>query len=96
MPFIFASCGDVPINLTSFQCNPQTLRPLSLLLSAMSYRVPTHLGTYVPPPAGVVNNTQDLRAPWKGSFVVSGLRPSDTASNVEIHVQGIDIDLGHW
>lgn len=61
----------------------------------MSYRIPTHLGFHVPPPMNSAA-TSGAQPVWKGTFVVSGLRASDTASNVEIYVKGIDLDMGDW
>jgi hypothetical protein len=78
----------------------------------MAFRLPTHVGSYIPPPS------EQIRAgstpapasppsgrpapgegpgtqPWRGNFVVSGLRPSDRAGNIEITVSAVEID-GDW
>lgn len=33
--------------------------------------------------------------PWRGNFVVSGLRPSDRESSTEVTVSAVEID-GDW
>ncbi|KAJ7599129.1 hypothetical protein C8J56DRAFT_1158139 [Mycena floridula] len=38
------------------------------------------------------SNRNFNNSPWRGEFVVSGLRPSDQGSNVEIKVTGVEIE----
>ncbi|KIK63347.1 hypothetical protein GYMLUDRAFT_241845 [Collybiopsis luxurians FD-317 M1] len=59
----------------------------------MVFRVPTHLESLIPPPASQIPNPADaVSSPWRGQFLVSGIRASDRGSNVEIRITGAETD----
>ncbi|THU92247.1 hypothetical protein K435DRAFT_862640 [Dendrothele bispora CBS 962.96] len=60
----------------------------------MVYRIPTHLETFVPPPAPPVpsNSQSALTHPWRGRFIVSGMRASDIGNSQEIGVTAVETD----
>lgn len=72
----------------------------------MAFHVPSHLDNLVPPPthqfstgSGPSRPPTYMGAPrsgigsqWRGTFIVSGLRPSDQGSNIEIKVVAVEIE----
>ncbi|KAF5371419.1 hypothetical protein D9757_009990 [Collybiopsis confluens] len=59
----------------------------------MVFRVPTHLESLIPPPSSQVPNAADaVSTPWRGQFLVSGIRASDRGSNVQIRVTAAETD----
>ncbi|KAK0203898.1 hypothetical protein DFS33DRAFT_1384167 [Desarmillaria ectypa] len=59
----------------------------------MTYRLPSNLESFVPPPAAQTSApTSALTHPWRGTFIVSGMRASDKSSNQEIRVTAVETD----
>ncbi|ESK89403.1 hypothetical protein Moror_16178 [Moniliophthora roreri MCA 2997] len=61
----------------------------------MVFRLPTHLESFIPPPANQVHpNTSDstVAKPWRGRFIVSGMRASDVGSSQDIKVTAVETD----
>ncbi|KAG7448444.1 uncharacterized protein BT62DRAFT_706570 [Guyanagaster necrorhizus] len=59
----------------------------------MTYRLPSNLESFVPPPAAQSSGpTSALTHPWRGTFIVSGMRASDKSSNQEIRVTAVETD----
>ncbi|KAG7085769.1 hypothetical protein E1B28_003310 [Marasmius oreades] len=61
----------------------------------MVYRVPTQLESFVPPPASQPPNpviSGGPVQPWRGSFIVSGMRASDVGNNQEIKINAVESD----
>ncbi|KAK1230585.1 hypothetical protein PQX77_006322 [Marasmius sp. AFHP31] len=60
----------------------------------MVYRVPTQLESFVPPPGSHISRPTTAPAiqPWRGRFIVSGMRASDVGSNQEIKITALEAD----
>ncbi|KAK0454142.1 uncharacterized protein EV420DRAFT_622496 [Desarmillaria tabescens] len=59
----------------------------------MTYRLPSNLESFVPPPAVQASApTSALTHPWRGTLIVSGMRASDKSSNQEIRVTAVETD----
>ncbi|KAK0219867.1 hypothetical protein IW262DRAFT_1460980 [Armillaria fumosa] len=59
----------------------------------MTYRLPSNLESFVPPPAAQTSApTSALTHPWRGTLIVSGMRASDKSSNQEIRVTAVETD----
>ncbi|KIY68487.1 hypothetical protein CYLTODRAFT_443291 [Cylindrobasidium torrendii FP15055 ss-10] len=58
----------------------------------MSFRLPSHMDSLYPPPVGNSGAASPLSRPWRGTFIVSGLRASDRGNNQEIRVTAVETD----
>ncbi|KAK7027325.1 hypothetical protein VNI00_015288 [Paramarasmius palmivorus] len=61
----------------------------------MVFRLPTHLESFIPPPSSQIqpnNSDSTVARPWRGRFIVSGMRASDVGSSQDIKVTGVETD----
>ncbi|KAF9023334.1 hypothetical protein BDZ89DRAFT_1115109 [Hymenopellis radicata] len=58
----------------------------------MSFRLPSNLDTFIPPPGTPSVPPSALTRPWRGSLIVRGLRISDADASHDIKVTSVETD----